>query len=224
MLLIINTRGWDTFSESDTYYVLDTDDLIINSITGSKILDAMNNLGIEFINLFYDKDEDKYIFDENVSWLEDLTPIECLGGTFKVDEDLNIEINGKKFEWNITKTIEKSKESKRKYKVYHAKLNDVEICSSQYMDIDEELDYIDCYFSFSIYYAFRLGNYIIVSYGVNCNSDNLDNLYIVFSLNGDVVDAFTYRLKDIEDLVLNDKFTASSTIATKYITLVQWRF
>lgn len=33
MLLIINTRGWDTFSESETYYVLDTDDLIINSIT-----------------------------------------------------------------------------------------------------------------------------------------------------------------------------------------------
>ena len=92
------------------------------------------------------------------------------------------------------------------------------------MDIDEELDYIDCYFSFSIYYAFRLGNYIIVSYGVNCNSDNLDNLYIIYSLEGDIVDAFTYRLADIEGLVLNNKFIASSTIATKYITLVQWRF
>lgn len=224
MLFVINAGDWDGFSEDEIYYVLDTDDLVINSITGKKIIDTMNNLGLNYINLFYDKDDSRYIFDENLAWLEDLAPIECLGGTFKVDEDLNLEINGKKFEWNIIKTIEKSKESKRKYKVYHAKLNDIEICSSQYMDIDEELDYIDCYFSFSIYYAFRLGNYIIVSYGVNCNSDNLDNLYIIYSLEGDVVDAFIYRLADIEGLILNDKFTVSSTIATKYITLVQWRF
>lgn len=221
MLFMIH-NGDTIIDKNNTYYIIDTDDLIVSSVKGSKLIHCIENLEIEVDNII--SEDGVYRIYEDLMYMSDYTYEEDLvlfNGEVILKESDIIIINSKEIKFTISKKIEVINDME--YTSFYASIDGVIVADSYKVNEDEIDDlYFDDFYSFFIDYVFRLGDRIFVRYCVFVNTDNADPFVAVFDLNGNLLDMFSrcpITGFDIYENICKDK-----AIKAKYESLINWKF
>lgn len=186
----------------DNFYILDTDDFIIQSISYEKLKSLIKEERVDIFNVWYDGETDSLYSAEDTDTLLDISDtISSIDGTIKVGSnklfDNFVEIGGKRV--NIEFVVdEEHYDTSDIFLGYIFKVNGVDVAYFYPGDLYDNLyniDYIydNCFMGIDIVYKVS-NNVVAVKFVIKLCSDTSNEaaILLLFSTDGDFIDSYEY--------------------------------